>query len=384
MRTLYNGFGFEEIRRGVTFMDGSFTTRYATGIVRPDAERDDGMRYRWLGGEGSSGVRTRNPEDGESAALPVRYTGISVTLYGNGEAVGINRSASAGSRGGSVYLGKDILGSVRSASGEYGTLEGRYEYDAFGKPYKGEFGDGMNLGYTGKAYDVTTGMYNYGYRDYAPEGARFTTEDPIRDGANWFAYVNNDPVNFLDLWGLQCIGASDAKYRSLVPSSKEQNMLTAATFAESSPYGFYTEKEVAGIASVILNRTVEQYHGNKTVEAVITEPGQVNGIHTIEYSYAMSILDANSPLSEKEKSSLTLTDILFYDRKLSDIKNIIGGVLDGSIEDPTNQLGNGKGALFWGSQSDFDNAGGIFKDAREGHMGQVIKEGGTYFFRGVP
>jgi hypothetical protein len=26
--------------------------------------------------------------------------------------------------------------------------------------------------------------------------------DPIRDGANWFAYVNNDPVNWVDPWGL--------------------------------------------------------------------------------------------------------------------------------------------------------------------------------------
>jgi hypothetical protein len=226
-------------------------------------------------------------------------------------------------------------------------------------------------------------MYNYGYRDYKPEAARFTTEDPIRDGANWFAYVNNDPVNFIDPWGLEC-SASDAKYNSLELTSKEQNMLTAATFAESSPYGFYTEKEVAGITSVILNRTLEQYDGNKTVEAVITEPGQVNGIHTIEYSYAMSKLDADSPLSKEEKSLLTSTDILFYDRKLSDVKDIVGGVLDGSIEDPTSQLGNGKGALFWGSQSDYDNAGGIFRDAREGNMGQVLKEGGTYFFRGIP
>jgi uncharacterized protein RhaS with RHS repeats len=52
-------------------------------------------------------------------------------------------------------------------------------------------------------------LYNFGYRDYAPEAARFTTVDPIRDGSNWFAYVNNDPVNWVDLWGLQCISASD-------------------------------------------------------------------------------------------------------------------------------------------------------------------------------
>jgi RHS repeat-associated protein len=77
-----------------------------------------------------------------------------------------------------------------------------YGYDAFGKPYKGDFSNGVGLGYTGKPYDTVTGMYNYGYRDYQPEVARFTTVDPIRDGANWFAYVNNDPVNYVDLWGL--------------------------------------------------------------------------------------------------------------------------------------------------------------------------------------
>jgi RHS repeat-associated protein len=66
----------------------------------------------------------------------------------------------------------------------------------------------MDLGYTGKPYDATTGLYNYGYRDYKPEAAQFTTVDPIRDGANWFAYVNNDPVNWRDPWGLN---ASDIR-----------------------------------------------------------------------------------------------------------------------------------------------------------------------------
>jgi len=95
-----------------------------------------------------------------------------------------------------------VLGSVRSATGDVGSIEERYEYDAFGKPYKGDLSGGMNLGYTGKPYDVATGLYNYGYRDYKPQAARFTTVDPIRDGNNWFAYVNNDPVNWIDLWGL--------------------------------------------------------------------------------------------------------------------------------------------------------------------------------------
>ena len=50
---------------------------------------------------------------------------------------------------------------------------------------------------------TTSRLYNYGYRDYNPKLARFTTKDPIRDGHNWLAYCNGDPVNFVDLWGLE-------------------------------------------------------------------------------------------------------------------------------------------------------------------------------------
>ncbi len=35
-----------------------------------------------------------------------------------------------------------------------------------------------------------------------PGLARFTTVDPIRDGSNWYAYCNADPVNYVDMWGL--------------------------------------------------------------------------------------------------------------------------------------------------------------------------------------
>lgn len=59
-----------------------------------------------------------------------------------------------------------------------------------------------DFGYLGKQFDPQTGLYNYGYRDYASQVARFTTVDPIGDGNNWFSYVNNDPVNFVDLRGL--------------------------------------------------------------------------------------------------------------------------------------------------------------------------------------
>jgi hypothetical protein len=40
---------------------------------------------------------------------------------------------------------------VRSATDDYGALEDRYEYGAFGKPYKGDFSNGMGLGCTGNS-----------------------------------------------------------------------------------------------------------------------------------------------------------------------------------------------------------------------------------------
>jgi RHS repeat-associated protein len=166
---------------------------------------DDSSRFRYVTEGYSTWLPDGAPQghsSGEATMAERKYVGISATLWANGEAVAVNRLGNAEIRGGASYLGKDVLGSVRSRSNENGQLEDRYEYDAFGKPYKGDLNSGMNLGYTGKPYDTTTGMYNYGYRDYQPEVARFTTVDPIRDGANWFAYVNNDPVNYVDLWGL--------------------------------------------------------------------------------------------------------------------------------------------------------------------------------------
>ena len=83
---------------------------------------------------------------------------------------------------------------------------GAISYDIFGSPYQktGSFlaDDSLDFGYLGKPYNADTELYDYGFRDYSPEIARFTSVDPIRDGRNWYCYVVNDPVNYVDLWGL--------------------------------------------------------------------------------------------------------------------------------------------------------------------------------------
>ena len=46
---------------------------------------------------------------------------------------------------------------------------------------------------------------SFNARWYDASLGRFTTEDPIKDGANWFTYANNNPVRYVDPWGLKPI-----------------------------------------------------------------------------------------------------------------------------------------------------------------------------------
>ena len=197
LRTLYDGLGFDVVKESPVYANGGFTDTYNIGIQYEPAGRATGERYRYLDdGQGTSG-KYQYIEDNAYQTVSSRYAGERTVLYANGSPVAINRSS--GTRG---YLGTDILGSTRSVTDNHGVQESYYDYDIFGSPITGDYTTGTDYGYLGKPYDSITGLYNYGYRDYSPQSVRFTTVDPIRDGANWFAYVNNDPVNYVDLWGL--------------------------------------------------------------------------------------------------------------------------------------------------------------------------------------
>ena len=97
----------------------------------------------------------------------------------------------------------DSSGSVRAVTNQWGSPLYMFDYDVFGTPLQ-DRPERFRHGFTGKEYDSWTGLYNYGFRDYSAMFGRFTSVDPIQDDLGWYAYVNSDPVSWLDPWGLEC------------------------------------------------------------------------------------------------------------------------------------------------------------------------------------
>jgi len=63
--------------------------------------------------------------------------------------------------------------------------------------------------YCGEYYDEESGLYYLRARYYDPELGRFLTEDPIHDGINWYVYANNNPLMYLDRFGLAAVSIRD-------------------------------------------------------------------------------------------------------------------------------------------------------------------------------
>ena len=181
LRTLYDGLTFNVIKQSPSFVNGTFSDSYETGIRWGTTGQPTGDRYRYLEDNKTSTDRYQKDRTQFS---------INNTI-----------AAQVSSGGQTDYFSTDILGSVRTVTDMYGTQKKSFSYDAYGSLTQGEFSDTADFGYLGKQFDPTSNAYNYGYRDYNPQTARFTTKDPIRDGSNWFMYCNGDPVNFVDLWG---------------------------------------------------------------------------------------------------------------------------------------------------------------------------------------
>ena len=178
---------------------------------------DVGTEYTY----GPEGLRRTKTVNGERT----RY------VYDGGDIIG----EVEGEAGYKYYRGTELLG-YESGMGRYyyqinahgdvtavldaaGQAIKEYRYDAYGEeePLKiNPMGDRTILylweqetegvynpfRYCGEYFDEETGNIYLRNRYYDPSIGRFITEDPIQHGNNWYIYANNNPVMFVDPWGL--------------------------------------------------------------------------------------------------------------------------------------------------------------------------------------
>lgn len=100
------------------------------------------------------------------------------------------------------YPVADERGSVVSITDGAANALATNTYDEYGQPGAGNAG---RFQYTGQMWLPEAQLYHYRARAYAPQLGRFMQTDPIgyAAGANVYAYVGGDPVNWSDPLGLQ-------------------------------------------------------------------------------------------------------------------------------------------------------------------------------------
>ncbi len=118
------------------------------------------------------------------------------------------------SRSGHEYFyHKNHLGSVIAITNQNAAIVERYQYDPYGQPIiYNEAGNeisqsaiGNTILFTGREYNYETRTYYYRARTMHPQLGRFNQYDPLEyvDGMNMYSYVGNNPIIYIDIWGLQ-------------------------------------------------------------------------------------------------------------------------------------------------------------------------------------
>lgn len=111
----------------------------------------------------------------------------------------------------SYFIFCDQLGTPLALANVDGHIVQSMRYDCFGNLLQAP-GEAerralrLPLGFAGGLYDSDTGLTRFVWRDYDAATGRFTALDPLGakgDDNDWYGYCVDDPVNRVDVWGLE-------------------------------------------------------------------------------------------------------------------------------------------------------------------------------------
>jgi len=169
-------------------------------------------------------------------------------------------------------LPADITTTYKHGDWEW-TIAETKTYDVFGNTINQTGNSAGNLGFQSKYFDNESGMYYYYNRYYKPDLGRFLNEDPIglNGGLNMFAFVNNNPINYTDPYGLEkvrryigriveiiikCnIDIGNVKKAKILMSKFKSNEKVKSNLVECESWLFYIKNEIDKSVKIIKGRS---------------------------------------------------------------------------------------------------------------------------------
>ena len=158
--------------------------------------------------------------------------------------------------------------------------------------------------FTGREYDSEVGLYYYRARYYKPQIGRFLQTDPIGyyAGLNLYAYVGNNPLNWIDPYGLwkgaghehltrRAMGGKGFT-RAQIDRAVRANRLVDYKhfFNKAAHYMPGTEAQAERIKADNLNRAVDHVARGEWDEAM-DHLGE--GMHTVQDRFAHDAQNAD-------------------------------------------------------------------------------------------
>ena len=141
-------------------------------------------------------------------------------------------------KGGQTYrVISDLLGSVRMiVNANTGDIAQEITYNEFGIVLTDTNPGFQPFYFAGGIYDLDTQLVKFGARDYDPETGRWISKEPLgfAGSNNFYAYVDGDPVNYVDVSGLAPGDAYSNINVALFAAMREVHLATSSRFKSGS------------------------------------------------------------------------------------------------------------------------------------------------------